>query len=251
MVRCPPRQARPRDTNPVKPQAGAKPNPVKRRHGPPRRIGAARIMQRKERLKRGKPRGRRPFVQIPQKRRGPFRQMRQFRHQGDHLTLPVPAAQAQMRGGDAQRPGRPRKIQDQRAARLQPRKGQADQVGHRPAPTQQNRVAVPAQADGVDRHRGRGHADRICHDIMRQCRAARTKTQIGLLQGDDVGVQIAQDIDDAVRVASPVQPDAFMDVVADQPDQVRAARRWMRHLAMIPFRLWLGNHLPILYVASP
>ena len=54
----------------------------------------------------------------------------------------------------------------------------------------------------------------IVEDPSRNHRLAQAKAPVGFLQGDHVGIDLAQDRQDAIGITPPVKPDALVDVVA-------------------------------------
>lgn len=57
----------------------------------------------------------------------------------------------------------------------------------------------------------------------RQRGRPRAKAAVSLLERDDIGIQLAQDIDDAVGTAQAVKPDPLVNIVAGNFEHHRVA----------------------------
>ena len=73
---------------------------------------------------------------------------------------------------------------------------------------------MPSHAGGVPPERYRLPAAMLLKQMLRDYPRTRAVPPVTFLQGDDIGVDFGQHIQDATRVALPVETDALMHVVA-------------------------------------
>ena len=106
--------------------------------------------------------------------------------------------------------------QRQRAARLDPRQGQAADVGAGGQfGAHQDGLAVPAERLAAGRDVGGGdHARRLADHPARQRLGAAAEAEVHLLQGHDVGVEIGDDLEIALGRVRPDHAAAFVQVIA-------------------------------------
>src|SRR5436190_1737315 len=104
-------------------------------------------------------------------------------------------------------------------------------------PLHQDRIAMPADVARVDPEQPVGVPARLVEDtlvlhpevnglvhsvavdeLMRNRGPAPAKAFVGLLQGDDVGVDLAQHVENAPGIALAVEPDRLAHVVGRESD---------------------------------
>lgn len=120
-------------------------------------------------------------------------------------------------GGHDGQGQRPVQIDEDGAARFQPGQFQPLGVGHLQPLVDQQRIAVPAQADVVvgDLHRHE-IAARVDHGGG-QGGGPVAQAPVGLLHRDDLGAQMGHDLQRAFGAAAAVQTDALADIIAGDP----------------------------------
>ena len=146
-----------------------------------------------------------------------------------HLPLPPQARQVEVHADHAQRPVVDQQFGDHRAARLERRQLQRRAVDHADVLLHQDRIAVPADVARVDLEQPVGvlaagslsstrlwRTPRSPACTCRGRRSARAEPPsppaealVGLLQRDDVGIDLLQHLEHALRVALPSVPTAL------------------------------------------
>jgi hypothetical protein len=149
--------------------------------------------------------------------------------QGRQLRAAGPSHQAQMGGYDPQLDPADIGINHHGTTRFGT--GQIDMlhiydVGTR---RQQHRVAMPADTNLA----GHGHRNQTCFSgqhVHWQGRRAGTKAPVGLLEDNNLGIQIADDAHDTFGVALAIRTFGFAHIVAGD------AKRWLGHRIGAPMR---------------
>ncbi len=121
--------------------------------------------------------------------------------------------QPQMHSHHPQRPDMGIKFDTDRPARFKP--GQFVMSGppdRKALAAPDHRVAMPAQTAGTAQIDDLPPGF-IQHE-MRQGRRARRQTFVGLLQHNDIGLHMFDDLQNALRLAPKIQPEAFLNVIA-------------------------------------
>jgi hypothetical protein len=132
---------------------------------------------------------------------------------------------------------------DDRASRLQSRKGDLTNVADDAASEKQN-VPMPAMCQHVSRH-GDERETSLAFDAREvEQTFPVTETPVSLLQGYDVGIYFVNDPESSLGVESSVGADAFVDVVGshEHASLVRARRR-RRLSGTLPTHSKLFEHL--------
>lgn len=131
---------------------------------------------------------------------------------GMQLCLPVAAQKPQVGRHDAQSRTEV-DVNPHRPARLDPRQGKTLHAPDLQAPGHQERIAVPSQRHIVARH-GYDAKIRLRFDQpVRQGGGTRAQAQIGFLQYHHIGAKMVQDVQDALRATSAIQPAGLADIV--------------------------------------
>lgn len=139
------------------------------------------------------------------------------------LSPSVQTRKVEMHANDPHRRTIDPEIGDHGTARLE--RGQGNVAGtfdEGTAPDEQG-VTMPA-----DTARARGDIDNGIGGMMidhcsRQCRKPCAETSIRLLQGDNIGVDFVQHLNDAHGGPPPVGPDRLADIVTREPQHRRCA----------------------------
>ena len=140
---------------------------------------------------------------------------------GEHtayLVPPTQAGQVQMHADRADTPPRDGEIGPDRSARLEHRErnrrglDQLDPLAH------EQSIAVPAQTVRLHRQRDGPVVRRRVNGVERKHGHAAPEAAVHLLQRDDVGIDLAQDAQDALVIAPPVEPYGLVNVVAGERD---------------------------------
>ena len=104
------------------------------------------------------------------------------------------------------------KVYDHRASRLQA--GQADPPDAADnAVSRKDNVAVPSMVLGVLLHMNRRQVGGVFEGGQINKATPISHPPVGLLQGNQIGVDLADDLGDPTRVEDPVGPNAFVDIV--------------------------------------
>lgn len=174
------------------------------------RAGGMETMARRMHIKIGQnvqPLMGRPFVEIP-RHHSPGRPRNSL---GNRAQLPdtMAADQAHMCRHQAKRG----QVHTNGTARLQPRQRDMGHWTMGSTLAHQHRIAMPPQAHIIAGHRDHGKICLGSNQIAAQHRRAETQPTIHLLQGDHIGVQPIQHIQNTHRITAAIQPNGFADVV--------------------------------------
>ena len=104
------------------------------------------------------------------------------------------------------------KIKDQRAARLDPRQVKGVAVGDFEIGSDEDGVAMPADAVLVAAGVGDDEIGLGCDQIGFECCRTLTEALVSLLKRNNIGVELGDDARDAVRVATAVEANAFSHI---------------------------------------
>jgi len=101
-----------------------------------------------------------------------------------------------------------------RTAGFRARQGNSADPSDTNAAPHKHRVPVPPQTDIVHRQRHHVKIRRSCDQIIgNSCRAV-SQAHVHLLQGNDIGVQFVDDINNAARIATTVKAACLANVIA-------------------------------------
>jgi len=144
-----------------------------------------------------------------------------------HLKTPRPAEQAEMGGNDPERPSADIELSEDRSARLGMRQVQAFGTDDGAASEEQG-VAVPAVAHRPGGDRNQMQSGLPLEGGKAQPALAVAKAAIGFLKRDDVGIDLGDHRDGALRIVGAVVADALVNVVARHADQLVTVARGCR-----------------------
>ena len=172
-----------------------------------------------------RPAERQPLVQISQQhdRLRPVT----IAHDGEdpeHLVAPLAGREAEVRDDDPRRQACNLEIDVERAARLAPREAQvvAPHIQHS-APREES-VSVVAEVPDDAQPRNAGHTRGACEVVELPRCGRRSRAVVDFLQAERVAINLADDLRDALGIATPVATHAAVDVVRTDPQDLRALR---------------------------
>lgn len=174
--------------------------------------------------------GGRPFVEIAGQDRRTARAVEPFDQIGG-LSPAVAPQQPKMCRGQRDGATPRRKLGQNGPARLQPRKIDAVPAEDIHPRRKQDRVAMRPKAVA-----GPGRDDAPAVALQQgawEGGVTGAKAQIGLLQGDHIGIDLAQDPQDPGRVAPPVETEGLADIVAGDPEQPGPLRPVLRRRVIV------------------
>ncbi len=125
-----------------------------------------------------------------------------------------------------------------RTARLKHRKIERRAAKHSDVALHEDRIAVPPNVSGVELEQAVGMTSgavehplvanskvhRFVHpvavdELVRNCRAATANALVGLLKGDDIGVDFLKHLEHTMRIAPPVEADRLVHIIAGKRDR--------------------------------
>ena len=143
----------------------------------------------------------------------------------DRVRLPPPpqSGQVEMHADDAHPCAADPDLGEDGAARLQ--RGEVEEMAleHLDALLHQQGVAVPADAAGAGVERHRPIVAMLLDHVQRHRAGARSEAAVGLLQRDDVGIELVQHVDRPLRPPLAVGADCLAHIVAGHADHRGAA----------------------------
>ena len=137
----------------------------------------------------------------------------QLGEQAAHLAAAPQPRQIEMHADDAQFLPADADLGHHRAARLQRRQFENAAIEQLGRLADEQGIAVPAEPAGADVERHR-LPWAMLDQIVRDRTVLEAEAAIRLLQRDDVGVDLAQYVDDAIGAAAAVRADTLVDIVA-------------------------------------
>ena len=158
-----------------------------------------------------------------------------MRQNGMRLPPAPQPRQIQMHAHHAHRLAIGANIRHHRAARLQRRQMDRLAIDHHRILADEERVAMPPHAAGVaakgDGFPGAVFVEQVRRDDGGLCAEA----SIRLLQRDDIGIDLAEHVEDAPGIATPVEADPLVHVVGGDLDHVVTAQAFSE-TGMQPYR---------------
>src|SRR6185503_4880790 len=149
----------------------------------------------------------------------------QGREQAARLLAPLAPMQTQMRDDDAQRTALDDELGIDGAARLVAADAEVDMAQPAHGKARQQRIAEAAAMIAQMRAAGRREAGHLGEKAPLLDEASEAMARIDLLQPDDVGMEFAQHLADALGIVAVVDADAAMHVVGRRDEGSAGAHR--------------------------